>query len=46
MRIFLTLFVSFLFVFSAKAADGYNIKIKIDGFEKDTLFLGYHYGNK
>ena len=46
MRIFLTLLVSLLFLTTTFAADGYNLKIKIDGFERDTLYLGYHYGEK
>ena len=28
------------------AQDGFNIKVKIDGFERDSVFLGYHYGDK
>ncbi|MEZ5055913.1 MAG: redoxin domain-containing protein [Saprospiraceae bacterium] len=28
------------------AGDGFNIKVKVKGFEKDTLFLGYQYGDK
>jgi thiol-disulfide isomerase/thioredoxin len=27
-------------------ADGYNIKIRITEFDKDTIFLGYHLGNQ
>ena len=46
MRFFLTLIVTIFFVSSSFAADGYNIQIKIKEFEKDTLFLGYHYGDK
>lgn len=46
MRIFLTLFCISFFSFSSIGQDAYNIKIKIDGFEKDSLFLGYHYGDK
>jgi hypothetical protein len=30
----------------APVADGYNIKIRIAEFEKDSIFLGYHLGNQ
>lgn len=28
------------------AGPGYKIKVKINGYKKDTLFLAYHYGDK
>jgi thiol-disulfide isomerase/thioredoxin len=28
------------------AQNSYNIKVKINGFDKDTLYMGYHYGDK
>ena len=34
-----------LFSFLVSAQSGYNIKIKIDGYE-DSLRLAYHFGNK
>ena len=46
MRFLLTLIVSCFFTLSSFGADAYNIKIKINGFERDTLYLGHHYGNK
>ncbi len=30
----------------APVADGYNIKVRITEFDKDTIFLGYHLGNQ
>ena len=31
--------------FASNNSDGYEIEVKINGFTKDTLFLGYHYGS-
>jgi thiol-disulfide isomerase/thioredoxin len=31
---------------NAPVADGYNIKVRITEFDKDTIFLGYHLGNQ
>ena len=31
---------------SLKAADGYEIRVQVDGVINDTLFLGFHYGDK
>lgn len=37
----------FLFAISAVvAADGHLITVKLDNYDKDTLLLGYHYGEK
>ena len=33
-------------VITVFATDGYNIKVKLDNYDKDTLLLGYHYGDK
>lgn len=35
-----------LFALSAFAADGYNFKIKINGYEEKELMLAYHLGDK
>lgn len=40
----LTLLFSNLFVFAQKK--GYNIKIKVENYKNDTLFLGNYYGDK
>ncbi len=45
MRLFISLIV-LSFSLSSFAADGYQIKIKIKDLQKDSIFLGYHYGNK
>ena len=40
---------SFLFLLPSLAISqkiGYQIKLKIDGFEKEELYLGYFYGDK
>lgn len=43
----LSILLSFCFIsLFGFAQDGFEIKVKIDGFEKDSLFLGYHYGDK
>jgi len=37
----------FLFAINVSfAADGYKITVKLDNYDKDTLLLGYHYGEK
>ena len=45
-----SLFFSFSLLLSPNLASsqktGYQIKVKIDGFEKDELYLGYFYGDK
>ncbi|HMR43047.1 MAG TPA: DUF5106 domain-containing protein, partial [Saprospiraceae bacterium] len=46
MKQFLLTTVFFLTIFTLQATDGYKIKVKIKGFEKDTIYLGYHYGEK
>jgi len=45
-RILLTLTTLFFLSFSMFAADGHEIKVKIDGFEGKQISLGYHYGDK
>ncbi|MEM7104967.1 MAG: DUF5106 domain-containing protein [Bacteroidota bacterium] len=44
-------YLSFIFCFIAFSAlstpdDGYRIEIKINNFNKDTIYLGYHLGSK
>ncbi|MCP3927627.1 MAG: redoxin domain-containing protein, partial [Bacteroidetes bacterium] len=41
--LYLFLLVSFSTLF---ASGGYEIKVKIDGFEEKQLYMGYHYGDK
>ncbi|NJK84167.1 MAG: DUF4369 domain-containing protein [Saprospiraceae bacterium] len=43
--IFIFLLFSLLYVVG-QAQDGYNVKIKIDGFDQKELYLGYFYGDK
>lgn len=49
-KIILPLFVCCLAAVSLFANNGtetgYNIKIKLDGYAKDTLFIAYHFGDK
>ncbi len=33
-------------VINLDAQNDYHIKVKINGFDKDTLYMGYHYGDK
>ena len=41
----LLLFLCFSF-YNLLAGNGYEIKVKIDGFKQDELYLAYHYGHK
>jgi peroxiredoxin len=43
-KIILTIF-SLAFFFSVHAQDGYKIEVELEDFEKDSLFLGFFYGN-
>ncbi len=43
---YLSFFLLLLFTQVVQADDGYNIKIKIDGFKEKQVFLGYHLGDK
>lgn len=43
-KIILTIF-SLAFFFNVHAQDGYKIEVELEDFEKDSLFLGFFYGN-
>ncbi len=43
LSIYLLLLCSFS---TLRAQEGHDIKVKIDGFQEDVLYLGYHLGNK
>lgn len=45
-RTLLTLTALFFITLSSFATNGYEIKIKIDGFKEKEIYLGYHYGDK
>lgn len=46
MRPFFTLTFLLFLPFFSFSNDGFQIKVKVKGFERDSLFLGYHYGEK
>jgi thiol-disulfide isomerase/thioredoxin len=46
MKLFPTLILCLAAIFNALANEGYRIVVKIDGFDRDSLFLGYHFGNQ
>ena len=45
-RIFLSICAVFFLSFSMLAANGHEIKIKIDGLQEKQVYLGYPYGDK
>ncbi|MEM6967245.1 MAG: redoxin domain-containing protein [Bacteroidota bacterium] len=45
-RTLLTLTALFFLTLSALATNGYEIKVKINGFQEKQIYLGYHYGDK
>lgn len=40
------LFLAFLFAIASGTAQEYRISVKINGYENDTLLLGYYFGDK
>ncbi len=44
-KIILTLAIVFASTFSLQAQEGYQIDVELDGFEGDSLYLGFYYGN-
>lgn len=45
-QLFLAAIMMMSLTFSVNAKDGYEIKIKIDGFQEKEIFLGYYFGDK
>ncbi len=43
---FLLLLLSLVFMSNTWQEDGYEIKVKIKGFDQNETYLGYHYGDK
>lgn len=46
MRSIFTLILTILIATAATAQQGYDIKIKIDGFQEEEMYLGYFYADK
>jgi len=46
MRSSFLFFLFFSFFQTLSAQSGHEIKVKLDGFEEDVLYLAYHYGSK
>ncbi len=45
-RTIFTFLLTLLLAFNIKAQNGYNFKIKIEGFNQKEIYLGYFYGDK
>ena len=46
MRKILILLITIFIASAIYANDGYSIKVKLENFSQDTLYLGYHYADK